>query len=88
MGEIECTPRGFQRIEFLDDNFQSCSLQQSSLAEYEPPGSSAIWLGVGDKRMHLQYKTVKLLVPILQAWIDTGRFEVQDVLPDTLGGVG
>ena len=42
------TQRGFQVVEFSDYNGAECSLQQSSLAIFNPPGSSAIWLGVND----------------------------------------
>lgn len=40
------TNRGFQLIAFKDQYANECSLQQSSLALYREPGTSAIWLGV------------------------------------------
>lgn len=42
------TQRGFQTIEFKDRYDAACSLQQSSLADYTQPGSSAVWLGIDD----------------------------------------
>lgn len=37
------TPRGFALIEFLDFNGHQCSLQKSSIAEYD-----AVWFGTDD----------------------------------------
>lgn len=42
------TNRGFQIVEFPDCCGEVCQLQQSSLANFERPGTSAIWLGIGD----------------------------------------
>jgi hypothetical protein len=72
--KIEYTNRGFEVIIFQDKYGESCSLQQSSLAEYEPPGSSAIWFGIEGTRMHLDLKLVKELLPYLQAWVENGSF--------------
>jgi hypothetical protein len=74
VGPIGQTDRGFELIKFLDHNGRSCSLQQSSLAHYEPPGSSAVWLGVEDQRMHLTVGQVRELLPILRAWVEGGSF--------------
>jgi hypothetical protein len=46
--KIKRTSRGFQLIEFTDIYGTKCSLQQSSLAKYVQPGSSAVWLGPDD----------------------------------------
>jgi hypothetical protein len=51
--KITKTEHGFELVEFKDRNGQECSLQQSSAADYQQPGSSAVWLGVGEHRMHL-----------------------------------
>lgn len=79
LGKPKRTSRGFQYIPFFDHSGQECSLQQSSLAMYEPPGTSAIWLGVDENkpsnRMHLTLDMVKDLVSVLQNWIDTGYFD-------------
>lgn len=69
------TSRGFEVVEFTDRNGQQCSLQQSSVADYEPPGSSAIWLGVNDQRMHISLAQVKELLPLLKSWTKTGSFK-------------
>ena len=74
LGDITTTERGFQIIDFKDRYGFECSLQQSSLAEYEPPGTSAVWLGVGNDRMHLDIKLVEKLIGNLQNWLDNGKF--------------
>jgi len=71
---IAKTQRGFQVIHFFDRNSQICSLQQSSLADYEPPGTSAVWFGVEDKRMHIDLEQMKDLLPHLKRWVKKGRF--------------
>lgn len=78
LGPIKHTPRGFELIEFSDINGDRLyTLQQSSAAIYEgPPGSSAIWLGRGDERMHLDHEQVTALVAHLSAWLETGSFVV------------
>jgi hypothetical protein len=48
LGAVEQTGRGFEVISFVDRNGVACSLQASSLAEYEEPGTSAVWLGCID----------------------------------------
>lgn len=73
--EIGKTERGFQLIEFKDRYNQDCSLQQSSLADAEPPGSSAIWFGTDESRMHLNYDLLIDLMPLLQNWLNHGSFE-------------
>lgn len=75
---VKKTERGFQVIDFDDRYGTHCSLQQSSLAEYEPPGTSAIWLGVDHKdisRMHLDLEQVQWLIGHLQNWVETGEFK-------------
>ena len=74
LGEVTTTARGFELIEFLDCYDKPCSLQQSSLAIYQDPGTSAIWLGQGDDRMHLKEDQVKALITHLQRWLDNGSF--------------
>lgn len=75
--ERKHTNRGFQLIEFNDRYNNPCSLQQSSLADYVIPGTSAVWLGVNTEdgtRMHLDVAQVKWLVKELQYWLDEGVF--------------
>ncbi len=71
---VKHTIKNFEIIEFYDRNNQICQLQQSSLADYEPPGSSAIWLGIKENRMHLNLTQVKILVNTLNNWIEFGSF--------------
>ena len=79
LGPITRTPRGFELIEFEDCNGVSCSLQQSSLAEFTPPGSSAVWLGINSEavgsRMHLNLEQVRSLIKILKRWEASGSFQ-------------
>ena len=72
---LERTQRGFQFLEFKDRYDLPCTLQQSSLADYEPPGTSAVWLGSGADRMHLDRQRVAWLVEQLQHWLTTGEFK-------------
>ena len=48
LGKVEHTIRGFELVKFKDYYDHECSLQQSSLALFEQPGTSAIWLGIDD----------------------------------------
>ena len=78
LGPVEHTERGFEIINFQDYCQMWCSLQQSNLAIYEQPGSSAVWLGDNDKRMELDVSQVTALVAHLRAWLDTGSFVLKD----------
>lgn len=70
LGDAKRTGRGFQYVEFKDHYGESCVLQQSSLAIFVQPGTSAVWLGIEGSRMHLTLEQVESLVAHLQAWID------------------
>lgn len=76
------TGRGFQLVEFNDYIAKPCSLQQSSIAIHEPPGSSAVWLGQGENRMHLDQTQVEELVRRLQRWLETGRIHLREEADD------
>lgn len=89
LGKVERTSRGFEIIHFDDRYGAKCSLQQSSLAEYAVPGSSAVWLGLDGHeirhptigtllgcRMHVDLKLAKRLVGHLSAWIETGSLKI------------
>jgi hypothetical protein len=72
--------QGFQHVMFGDSYNRMCVVGQSSLAEYEPPGSSALWIGTvgtlaGNQKsaMHLKTKEVKALVAVLEMWLQAGR---------------
>jgi hypothetical protein len=89
LGKVEDTIRNFEIIHFKDRYNTPCSLQQSSLADYQQPGSSAVWLGVdlqtgkhdgmfdaaNQTRMHLDLKQVEKLIQTLQRWVTTGSFK-------------
>lgn len=45
LGKQKKSGRGFPLVEFKDFYDIPCSIQASSLAIYEQPGTSAIWLG-------------------------------------------
>lgn len=81
------TSRGFELIEFMDHYGAKCSLQQSSLAIYQKPGTSAIWLGCEEEkrdpasgapigaRMHLNREQVCALIEHLRSWLENDTFD-------------
>jgi hypothetical protein len=76
------TSRGFQIITFNDANEKECELQQSSAFDdtdrgWNAPGSSYVWLGVGDysERMHLHREHVLELINVLQGWLADGKLD-------------
>jgi hypothetical protein len=85
MLKVEKTEIGFEIVYFKDRYETPCSLQQSSLAEYEPPGTSAVWFGIhpdpsryepGEiKIMHLDRMMVEEIIELLQRWLETGSFK-------------
>jgi hypothetical protein len=80
--EVGHTSRGFERIEFKDRYGQECYLQQSSIADYEPPGSSAIWFGVMGRSMHISLAQIQELLPHLLRWCEAGTFVLEEALPN------
>ena len=86
LGPVTTTARGFEIIEFKDYYNSPCSLQMSSVAIYEKPGTSCLWLGCMEyqehpvtkeelsPRMHLDRKQVKALIGHLQRWLNAGTF--------------
>ena len=79
LGKDSKTGRGFSVVDFVDANGQECSVQQSSaVGDYEDsvgrPGTSFVWLGVGEDRMHIDREQVRGLIDRLQCWLDTGCF--------------
>lgn len=50
LGKVTKTGRGFPLVNFTDRYGIPCSLQASSLAEYQKPGTSAVWLGTDDPK--------------------------------------
>lgn len=73
--EVQKTQRGFEIIDFADLYGRSCSLQQSSAALNDIPGSGAIWLGVDPHRMHLDQDMVCALIARLSKWLAEGSFQ-------------
>jgi hypothetical protein len=76
--KVEKTNRGFQIIKFQDRYGEECSLQQSSLADYEPPGTSALWFGVGGNRMHLDLHLINQILPHLVQWAANGHLYLKE----------
>lgn len=66
------TDRGFQLVEFVDLYGKQCSVQQSSLALCDKPGTGAIWIGVDKDRMHLNRNQVEQVVSYLGKWLEDG----------------
>lgn len=59
LGKAVNSARGFPYIEFKDRYGAPCCLQASSLAEYEKPGTSAVWLGVVDTKPQIMASQAK-----------------------------
>lgn len=88
LGRVKHTERGFELIEFKDHYELPCSLQASSMAVFQKPGTSAIWLGCENNcfhpstneamspRMHLDREQVKALVRHLTQWLEKDTFEL------------
>jgi hypothetical protein len=78
--DVTYTGRGFEIIKFKDQREIPCELQQSSAIgdyedAYERPGSSFVWLGRVDERMHLTREQVEELVNRLSNWLEEGTFK-------------
>lgn len=77
---VEKTGRGFEIIRFKDAYDSECTLQASSAIDdresaFYFPGTSFVWLGIGDNRMHLNRKQVRELAERLDNWLRTGSFK-------------
>lgn len=73
LGKETATSRGFPVISFADRYGVKCSLQASSLAEYEQPGTSAVWLGPDEpnpKIMASQARDLGITTSQTCGWID------------------
>jgi len=72
LGKVTKTGRGFEIIEFTDRYGVPCSLQQSSLAEYQKPGTSAVWLGTSDaqpKCLHGDARKLGVPTDATSGWV-------------------
>lgn len=72
LGDETTTHRGFRLVEFQDCYGTACSLQASSLADYEKPGTSAVWLGVEDaqpKVLHGDAKKLGVKTDATSGWV-------------------
>lgn len=79
LGRVEKTCRNFEIIEFKDYYDKECSVQVSSVIiekypdAFEKPGTSALWIGQGDERMHLNREQARVLCNIINSWLATGK---------------
>lgn len=78
LSKTQVNLRGFEYLTFRDYNDELCELQASSLAIFEKPGTSAVWLGTACERMHLELHQVESLIAHLQSWLDHGTFELSE----------
>lgn len=77
--KVQRTPRGFEIVEFVDICEKECSIQQSSIVletgSNPKPGTSALWLGTNDNRMHLDKSLAQQIASLLTLWHDTGTLD-------------
>jgi hypothetical protein len=74
------TPRGLQRISFVDQNDKTVTLEQTTGCDYANPtfdeaGSSFVLLGQQDAPAMLNMAQVAELVEYLQTWLQEGAFD-------------
>lgn len=73
LGTVRRTTRGFEIIEFKDRSGNECSLQVSSIADFEKPGISAVWIGSADPAPKILASKAHLLgvkSRATEGWID------------------
>jgi hypothetical protein len=73
LGAVERTSRGFEIVKFKDYYGSECSLQASSLAIHQKPGTSAIWLGVDSpqpKCLHSDASAFGVKTDATCGWVD------------------
>lgn len=74
---LDTTGRGFTIGRFKDIYGADCSIQKSSLAEID-----ALWLGSETGRMHITQEMAAALIPLLQAFVETGELQHSDRVKD------
>ena len=77
LGPVTQTSRGFELVEFKDFYEFTGTLQASSLAINDEPGTSAVWLGRERDRLHLNRDQVKALIKHLQSWLKNNTFDYE-----------
>jgi hypothetical protein len=83
LGQVRLNAAQFEVIGFADFYGRACQLEQDSLADFTPAGSSALWLGRldpgGNSRqdtlMLLKLDQVKALIATLEMWVDRCSFD-------------
>lgn len=82
LGPVVLDDFGFDHVIFRDSYERTCVVGHSSVAVFEPPGSSALWIGLVDvtrenqkAAMHLSFVQVRDLVATLQGWLDRGSID-------------
>lgn len=72
LGRVKRTQRGFETVEFKDHYGHKCSVQQSSLAIYQKPGTSALWIGPDDANpqvLHHQAAGLGVKTEATEGWV-------------------
>jgi hypothetical protein len=77
--QVTTTPRGLQRISFVDHDDQPAILEQTSGIDYanptfDQPNSSFVLFGRKDAPVKLNMDQVAELVGYLQTWLEEGVF--------------
>jgi hypothetical protein len=82
LGQVQLDDFDFEQVIFEDSYERPCVIGQSSVAEFEPPGSSALWIGLasmthdGQKAaMHLSLNQVRALIATLEIWVKRGTLD-------------
>jgi hypothetical protein len=72
LGRVRKTQRGFETVQFKDHYGHSCSVQQSSLAIYRSPGTSALWIGPNDAEPKVMARlagSVGVQTQVAEGWV-------------------
>jgi len=77
--QVRMTPRGLQRISFVDQDDKPAILEQTNSIDYANPtfdeaNSSFVLLGRKDAPVKLNMDQVAEVVGYLQTWLEDGRF--------------
>ena len=77
--QVTTTPRGLQRISFVDHDDQPAILEQTKGIDYgnptfDEPNNSFVLLGRKDAPIKLNMDQVAALVGYLNTWLEEGAF--------------